>query len=307
MNNLDNNNIRYLYYLKNQMFNYKTRITYLFIQILIILIAYIIGLSTSGLVFASTGIVIPAYRPDIPVLKEYVKQIDKKINPEVIVIELDGFDECPAQIDNAPATVNVVSERRGKGSAITSGFEKLNTDTLAFADADGSTPPSELYNIISTLEKNKWDLVVGSRRHQKSTITSQSPARQQLGDGFAWIARRLHPITLYDYQCGAKAINLSSWKKVRPYLSRSGFAWDIELLAFAQALNLDITEIPIEWHDHPGSTVNPISTSIKLAYCLIESRVRSDKIQEKKYAIYLDRLFKKQKGLIEGDIYKNNE
>ncbi|WP_436923812.1 glycosyltransferase [Halosimplex amylolyticum] len=230
---------------------------------------------------ASVGIVVPAFRPDVDRLASYVRSLDAELDPETIRIELDDAEERVATaLADLPATVSVSPYRRGKGAAVTAGFEALDTDILGFVDADGSTAPGEFADVLAAITDGGADVAVGSRRHPDSSITShQTFARRFLGDGFAWLARRMLDADLYDYQCGAKAITAESWDAVRQHLYEPGFAWDVELVAMAGALELDVTEVPITWEDQPGSTVSPVRTSIRLARALVSSRHRAKQIR----------------------------
>jgi len=229
----------------------------------------------------SVGIVVPAFRPDVDRLSDYVRALDAELGPETIRIELDDASERVASaLADLPATVSVSPYRRGKGAAVTTGFEALEADVLGFVDADGSTAPAEFADVLATATDDGADVAVGSRRHPNSEITShQTFARRFLGDGFAWLARRMLDADLYDYQCGAKAITAESWEAVRQHLYEPGFAWDVELVAMTGALELDVAEVPIVWEDQPGSTVSPVRTSIRLARALISSRHRAKQIR----------------------------
>ncbi|WP_459195038.1 glycosyltransferase [Halosimplex sp. J119] len=230
---------------------------------------------------ASVGIVVPAFRPDVDRLSSYVRSLDAELDPETIRIELDDAEEeVAAALADLPATISVSPYRRGKGAAITAGFEALETDVLGFVDADGSTAPEEFADVVAAITDGGADVAVGSRRHPDSEITShQTFARRFLGDGFAWLARRMLDADLYDYQCGAKAITAESWDAVRQHLYEPGFAWDVELVAMAGALELDVAEVPITWEDQPGSTVSPVRTSLRLARALLSSRHRAKQIR----------------------------
>ncbi|MFB6074289.1 MAG: glycosyltransferase [Haloarculaceae archaeon] len=230
----------------------------------------------------SVGIVVPAFRPDVDRLRAYVEAIDERLGPAALRIELDdprsGVVEA---LDDLPATIHAVPYRRGKGAAITVGFESLETDVLAFADADGSTPTDSLAAVIERVAEGRADLAVGSRRHPEAAVAShQTLARRFLGDGFAWLAGRLLDVSLYDYQCGAKAITATGWDRVREHLYEPGFAWDVELVAMAGALELRVAEVPIEWHDRPGSTVSPVRDSLRLGRALIAARHRAKQLRD---------------------------
>ncbi|MDS0281556.1 glycosyltransferase [Haloarcula onubensis] len=230
----------------------------------------------------TVGVVIPAYRPDIPELRRYVTAIDETVEPDEVVIELDApKDGVTAELGDLPADVETVPYRRGKGAAITAGFEYLATDVLVFADADGSTPADSLATVVERVSSGTADLAVGSRRHPDSEVAShQTFARRFLGDGFAWLAGTLLTVSLYDYQCGAKAITAEGWGKVRSHLYEPGFAWDVELAAIAGALDLRVTEVPIRWEDRPGSTVSPVRDSLALGRALLSARHRAKQLSD---------------------------
>jgi glycosyltransferase involved in cell wall biosynthesis len=230
----------------------------------------------------SVGVVLPAYRPDVPTLEAYVHALQERLDPDVIRIELDAPEPgVESALESLPVTVNAVSARRGKGAAITAGFEALDTDVLAFADADGSTPADSIADVVEPVTEGRADLSVGSRRHPDAEIRShQTIARRYLGDGFAWLARRLLDANLYDYQCGAKAISRDAWERVRGHLYEPGFAWDIELVAMAAALECRIAEVPVVWEDKPESTVSPVSTVLEMGVALLSARHRSRLVRD---------------------------
>lgn len=227
----------------------------------------------------TVGVVVPAYEPDVDRLRSFVRALQERLDPSIRV-ELDapapGLRE---RLLDLPATVNAVPERRGKGAAITAGFESLSTDVLAFADADGSTPADSVADVVAPVRAGEAGLAVGSRRHPDADVRShQSFARRHLGDVFAAVARLLVDPQLYDYQCGAKAIDRETWTAVRDHLYEAGFAWDVELVAMTGALSVEVTEVPVTWIDRPESTVSPVSTAIELAVSLVRSRHRAKRL-----------------------------
>jgi len=228
----------------------------------------------------SLGIVIPAYDPDIQRLERYLAALHDEFDPETLRIELDAPDEATLDaVGRLPAEVNVVPYRRGKGAAVTAGFEALETGRYCFLDADGSTPAASAREIVDALDDA--DLAVGSRRHPEAHVVGhQTVARRLLGDGFAWVARRLLDADLYDYQCGAKAVTAETWAEVREHLYEPGFAWDVEFVAMAAALGRRVVEVPIEWEDAPGSTVDPLRTALDMGRALFVARHRAKRIQD---------------------------
>lgn len=239
----------------------------------------------------SLGIIIPAYKPDIEKLTTYVHAIREQLAPETIRIELDATQsKVPEVLSDLPASIHVATYRRGKGAAITDGFEALDTDILAFLDADGSTLIKSFANVIEPVHNGQADIAIGSRRHPEATVFAhQTIVRRHLGNVFVRLAQRLISPTVYDYQCGAKVISADAWSDVRPYLHESEFAWDIELIAIAVALNKQVAEVPVEWIDHPNSTVSPLADSIRMLQGLLMARHRSQIIQGDRFHTLLNR------------------
>jgi len=230
----------------------------------------------------TVGIVVPAFRPDVAKLRRYATAISERLDPDTLVVELDAPRErVPSQLADLPADIETVPYRRGKGAAITAGFERLETDVLVFADADGSTPVASLEAVVDRVTAGEANLSVGSRRHPDADVAShQTFARRFLGDGFAWLAGTLLTVSLYDYQCGAKAIDADSWERVRAHLYEPGFAWDVELVAIAGAFDLRVVETPIRWEDQPGSTVSPVRDSVALFKALLAARHRAKQLSD---------------------------
>lgn len=230
----------------------------------------------------TVGIVIPAYKPNIEQTRAYLKELALLDTIDTIRLEIDAPSENTLQqLTDFPISVGISPNRRGKGAAITSGFESLDTDILVFADADGSTPPEDIRKTIKPLLNGQGEISVGSRRHPDATILShQTIVRRFLGKAFAQLSRALLTPDLYDYQCGAKALTRESWETIRNYIYEPGFAWDIELLEIGSVFGFRIFEVPISWADTTESTVSPILTPLKMFTVLISVRIRANQLKK---------------------------
>ncbi|MFC7097519.1 glycosyltransferase [Halobaculum marinum] len=245
----------------------------------------------------TVGVVVPAYHPDPGRLRTYLRSLQRTLDPDELRVELDAPGVAADATDDPAGLAlpdgvdcRVVRRRRGKGAAITAGFEALSTDVYAFADADGATPAESVAAVIDPVVDGEVDLAAGSRRHPAADVRShQTFARRFLGDGFAWIARRLLDAKLYDYQCGAKALTAEAWAGARDHLYEPGFAWDIELVAVAAALDYRIAEVPVTWEDQPGSTVSPVTDALDMGRGLLVARHRARLIRNDRLHRLLDR------------------
>jgi len=229
---------------------------------------------------ASLGLVVPAYRPDVDRLVRFLEELSVTLDPAALCVEIDDpRPETIDRLDELPVTVSTAGQRRGKGAALTTGFNRLETDVLGFADADGATPAASVADVCEPVIDRTADLAVGSRRHPEATVVAhQTLLRREMGDAFAWLARRLLPVALYDYQCGAKAIAADAWAAIRGDITAPGFAWDVELISFTGARGGRIVEIPVEWHDRPGSTVSALGAPLEFGRTVLSVRRRAGAI-----------------------------
>ena len=134
----------------------------------------------------SVGIVVPAYRPDPERLGAYLRALAERLGPAVIRVEIDApQSDLRSQLGALPGCVEIaaVDARRGKGAAITAGFEALvdSVDVLSFADADGSTPAASFAAVVDAVTSHLDIACVGP------------PSRRLCGPSFASRASAFHP------------------------------------------------------------------------------------------------------------------
>lgn len=222
----------------------------------------------------TVGIVVPAYNPDVDTLITYIDALQGSI-ADTVHVELDDPVDSTSRITAHADSVNTVPKRRGKGKAITEGFNAISTDILGFVDADASVPVPSVERVVTSVRDGTADLGIGSRRHPDAIIkTHQTRLRRRMGDTFTLLARRMLPTVVYDYQCGVKALSTTAWETLYPTIEESGFAWDLEVISMAGAMDYRIEEVPITWDDAPNSTVDPFSTAIDMITALFTIRHR---------------------------------
>lgn len=214
------------------------------------------------------GIVLPAYQIDPDQLNYYLEKLHDQFSPEKIILEYDK----PKHVDEIEGEVSIQSfdRRRGKGAAIKHGFNLLDTDILLFADSDGSVSPENLRRIVEAVKEGA-SLAVGSRRHPDTkSAYHRTYIRKFLGDLLARIAGTMLEPSLYDYQCGAKAIAKEEWQQIEGDISQDGFGFDLELIVESGRHGFQIVEVPVEWVDKPGSTVSVVKDSFNIGKVLLE-------------------------------------
>lgn len=155
----------------------------------------------------------------------------------------------------------------GKGGAILEGFRHAHGTCVAFADADGATTPQALIELIDQLET--YDVIIGSRRLSSSRILQkQSLKRRIFSLLFAASVWLLFGLPYRDTQCGAKAFRRKAAKHLAHMVEEHYWAFDVDLLLCAQALDFSIAERPVIWRDQAGSKLRVGSTILQVSQAL---------------------------------------
>ena len=146
----------------------------------------------------------------------------------------------------------------GKGGAILAAWRSCpDADYLGFVDADGAVSAGEVCRVAAMLETGgRGPALFACRVKMLGKRVTRSWARHLIGRVFALLVGALIDPGVYDSQCGLKFVPASAFKKLDPYLQGHRFAFDVELLAGLKKLRWPVQEVPIDWHDEPGSKVS---------------------------------------------------
>jgi hypothetical protein len=143
--------------------------------------------------------------------------------------------------------------RPGKGVAVRAGLLASTAPYVGFCDADMAADLSAVDEAVKLLLDGR-PLVLGSRAHPASVVEDRHSMFRKAGaTAFRAAARRIAP-GVTDTQCGLKFFAGPVARAAAYNLRAPGFAFDIELIARCRQLGAEPTEIPVRWHDVPGST-----------------------------------------------------
>jgi dolichyl-phosphate beta-glucosyltransferase len=145
----------------------------------------------------------------------------------------------------------------GKGYAVRYGMTHAQGQYRLFMDADNSTTIDNFAQFLPYLQQGH-DVVVGSRDIAGADIeVHQAWWKEFLGDlGNLWIQVWAVP-GIKDTQAGFKVFSAKAASAVFPYLTLSGWAFDVEALAVARHRGFSIAERPIRWVNDTASKVKP--------------------------------------------------
>lgn len=217
----------------------------------------------------SLSIVIPAYN-EADRLSTTLRETFAYLNlheddSEVLVVD-DGSDDDTAQVaetvflearGRVEARVIRVRPNRGKGNAVRTGLLAAQALIALFADADLSTPMSEVPKLVAPIRAGSYDLVFGSRALDWKLIGVHQPwHREQSGRIFNLLMGLTTGLPYQDTQCGFKAFRMDVCRPIVEAGLIDRFGFDVELLYIAHTAGLRVLEQPIRWNDVAGSKVN---------------------------------------------------
>lgn len=151
--------------------------------------------------------------------------------------------------------LQVAVGNRGKGHAIRAGWATApQARWLAFVDADGSAPATEVAALLARARTASAPAVF-------IAVRTAVPGKPVHRFWYRWLGSRVFNLwvrvglglDLPDTQCGLKVIPAafhaeSAW-------SEEGFAFDLELLLRARQVGLPVIPHPITWHESSASSL----------------------------------------------------
>ncbi len=216
------------------------------------------------------SIVIPAFNEakrlpsTIDAVAAYVKR--KGLRAEMIVINDGSTDETLAVATQMPVEgvrLRVIhyEVNRGKGSAVRAGLLAAQGEYILMTDADNSIPIEGLDDFWP--QRDPMRVLIGSRYVRTRGRQAGVPlVRYWIGRvGNAIIQFFLLP-GIRDTQCGFKLFGNPVAKALAARQRILRFGFDMELLAIAKALGVDIREVQVNWKHAAGSRVRPARDAV---------------------------------------------
>jgi dolichyl-phosphate beta-glucosyltransferase len=224
------------------------------------------------------SVVIPVFNEESRVSKSlegtfrYLKA--KKITAEILIVD-DGSKDKTIQVvekfkhqvtHRLALRVLKHEVNRGKGAAVRTGVLSAKGEIILYMDADNATPLTEYENFRPVL-KEGWDVVIGSRAIDRKKVQIHQPLyREAMGRIFNLLVQLIATPSLWDTQCGFKAFKRKAALDIFPLQTIERFGFDVELLYIARKLGYSILEAPVRWFDAPGSKVNMVKDSTRMAF-----------------------------------------
>jgi len=168
--------------------------------------------------------------------------------------------------------VVLLERNSGKGGAVRHGMMHARGRRVLMVDADGASRFEDLEGLwkamdeLAPLHSDGSGVTIGSRAHLVATeaVVKRSFIRNFLMHGLHTILRIVGVSHIRDTQCGFKLFSRQAAQEIFPSQHLTTWIFDVELLVLAQELSIPVTEVPIEWHEIPGSKLNVLKDSLQM-------------------------------------------
>ncbi|MCI0437037.1 MAG: glycosyltransferase family 2 protein [Gemmatimonadetes bacterium] len=227
------------------------------------------------------SLVIPAYNEAArlaPTLRDSLAWLRKRDGGfEIIVVDdgsTDGTSELVQREAERSAEVRLIRlpANHGKGFAVRTGMLNAGGARVLFADADGATPIAELPRLEDAIGQGA-DVAIGSRALQDREVRVDARFHRRLmGRTFHRLVSLLTVKGFHDTQCGFKMFRGDVAHDLFSRMRMNGFSFDVELLLMARRRGYAVREVPVNWTHQPGSRINLVTDSLRMALDLFVIR-----------------------------------
>lgn len=206
------------------------------------------------------SVVIPAYneeqrlRRHVPAIVAYLQSRNWQF--EIIVVDDGSRDGTAAVARTLPVRLISYTPNRGKGAAVKTGMLAAEGRYVLFTDADQSTPIQEVEKLLAKVERDGYDIAIGSRAMPGAQVEQAQAWHRALAGKLFGIATRCLAIRgIRDTQCGFKLMRRDVAQSVFPQVTSTSAIFDIELLVVATRAGYRIAEVPVRWVHDPDTRI----------------------------------------------------
>jgi putative flippase GtrA len=159
-----------------------------------------------------------------------------------------------------PHVTAVHLDQKGRGLALKQVWLASDADVVAYMDVDLSTDLAAVLPLVAPLVSGHSDVAIGTRLSRTSRVV-RGPKREFISRCYNLVLRTTLRASFSDAQCGFKAMRHDVAQELLPLVEDTSWFFDTELLVLAQRADLRIHEVPVDWTDDPGTTVDIVATA----------------------------------------------
>jgi putative flippase GtrA len=218
---------------------------------------------------ALIDIVIPVYNEAVD-LERSVRTLDTYLSSHlpysyrITIADNASIDDtwpiAERLVNTMPHVKAVHLDQKGRGRALNQVWLASDADVVAYMDVDLSTDLAAVLPLVAPLVSGHSDIAIGTRLARTSRVV-RGPKREFISRSYNLVLRTALQASFSDAQCGFKAMRRDVAQELLPLVEDTNWFFDTELLVLAQRAHLRIHEVPVDWVDDPGTTVNIVATA----------------------------------------------
>lgn len=215
---------------------------------------------------------IPMYN-ESSIIADTAKKVDEYMSEHFnddyeIIFADDGSSDGSSDIVSGLELKNVkvvgYRQNKGKGCAVRHGILASHGDTVIFTDADLAYGLDVIEDAVRIIEERKFPVLVASRAKHKEGYEGYTLIRKAASKIYIRVINIFGGIKISDAQCGFKAFDGKAAREIFSLCKTNNFAFDLEVILWAQKMKLKIYEMPAKIINHRESKVNVIKDAFKM-------------------------------------------
>lgn len=168
-------------------------------------------------------------------------------------------------------------KNRGKGAAVREAVSHTDGDCVIYTDCDLAYGTGVIFKAAELIESG-IQAAVGSRNLSSDGYGQYTPMRRAASKIYIKTVGLLAGFRLSDSQCGFKAFDGDSARRIFALCTADGFSFDLEVIMIAQKMELRIAEMPVRVLYHRDSKIHLASDSVKMLFDVRRIRKRVKKL-----------------------------
>jgi len=225
------------------------------------------------------AVILPSFNEaeNISILISSLEKVLKDISWEAIIVDDNSPDktaEIAFNISKEKPNIRCFKRigRKGLASTVIDGM-MTNAEYIAVMDTDLQHDESLLPKMLIEIEKENYDIVIGSRFLQNSSLLNFSSLRKKISNIGIYLAHKIIKYDIKNPLSGYFMVKRSLVNELVNSLSGLGFKILLDILASSKK-DLKVKELPFQFRErHSGKSKLGTTVFIYFLYLILKKKI----------------------------------